>query len=524
MNTAAHRGLRKNCEVAAEQFRRYMFKKCGFFKNYMLPEYEWDDNLTVFGGGKIPKLQFKGKIAVQAHIFYPELAEEIALNANCIPCDFDIYASTDSEQKAALIRETLQKKCKAKKIAVEVFENKGRDVLPFLKQLRPVIGAYDLFCHIHSKRTMSDENFRYGEAWRQYLYRHLFGTKGNVVQILNVFAQEKKCAMVFPETYPIAETGVYGLACKFPHFRELARRWGVKLNKLDVIKDYSPGTMFWARTEPFKNFIQDDWHYKFFKSECGAENFAFEHSVERIWPYLALPRGWTIRRTFNNTEPPAKIASKKRLAFFACGEKLCQSDKDYFSALKELGCQTIAAKRAGGQDSLCAFRDALSAFGFGKLKKYDQVVLADDSCLAPIFPLETLFKKMQDGKKDFWGVTILPQEQKQDERVQSYFMVFEKRVLKDSLFEEFWRGGDLTEAALNEFFKKKFSYDTCFFEYAASKDFLRGQMDCATYRPQQLLLLGCPLIKKEVALSPKGKEQLHNLLVKFSSKKYYAEF
>lgn len=519
MNTAAHRGLRKNCEVAADHYRLFMFKKFGLYKKYMLPEYEWDDNLMVFNAGKIDKLKFSGKIAVQAHIFYPELAEEIAQNANCVPCDFDFYASTDSEKKAALIRETLQKKCKAKKIVVQVFENRGRDVLPFLSQLRPVIADYDIFCHIHSKRTMTVENFYYGECWRKYLYRHLFGTKENVTKILNIFAANEKCAMVFPETYPLTEMGVYGLAYKFPRLRYLAKRYGVDVKKLDVVKDYSPGTMFWARAEAFKQFIQDDWHHQYFRKEFGAQNYAFEHSVERIWPYLASKGGWTFQRTFNNTEPLPKIPAKKRLAFFAhkdTGSALSASDKKYLKALKDMGCQTVSVKCGSDESFLQAFGRALETFGFKELKKFNQLILADNSCLAPLFPLQKLFAKMKDSEKDFWGVTILPEENGRPEFIQPYFIVFESKILKDSSFEEFWTSGDLSETGLTEFFKKKFSYSSCFEEVKNAKEFLRNYSDCPLCRPHELLLLGSPLIKKEPLLSQDGKERLENLVKKIS--------
>ncbi len=517
LNTALHRGFKKNCEVAADHYRLLMYKKFGLYKKYMLPEYEWDNNLLVFNEKKMQELKFAGKIAVQAHIFYPELAEEIAQNVNCIPCDFDIYASTDSEEKAAAIRKVFDEKCKAKKILVQVFENRGRDVLPFLRQLRPVIADYDIFCHIHSKRTMTVENFHYGECWRKYLYRHLFGTKENVTQILNAFAQKKDCAMIFPETYPLTEMGVYGLAYKFPRLRFLAKHYGIKIKKLDIVKDYSPGTMFWARSEAFRNFIQDDWYYKYFKKEFGAENYAFEHSVERIWPFLASSKGWTFQRTFNNCQSNFIKDDKKRLAVFACKDfdsSQKQNDQKYIKALEALGCQTICANCDAGEDYFDAYKKALGAFGFDKLQAYDQVILADNSCLPPIFPLENVFERVKDLKKDFWGLTMLPEENGRPEFIQSYFLVFENAILKDSAFEEFWTSNETSEIKLTEFFKKKFTCACAFEEVKNSKEFLNNYSDCPLRRPHELLLLGSPLIKKEFELSDKGKEQVNRLIEK----------
>ena len=459
INTAAHRGLKQNCEVAANQARRFLYKKFGLCKKYIMPQYEWDENLEVFNGTKCPRLDFAGKIAVQAHLFYPELAQEICQNINLIPCDFDLYVSTDTEQKASLIQETMKRNCRAKNVLVQVFENRGRDVLPFLQQLRPVIKNYDLFCHIHSKRTPTDENFKFGESWRRYLLRHLFGTKSNVCRILNIFEHEEKRALVFPETYPVVSIGVYELAYKFPRLIQLAKRYGFNLKKFDIAKDYSPGTMFWARASAFKEFIQDDWYDSFFKKEKGAINHAFEHSVERIWPYIALAGGWNFKRTFNNTFTVPKIKSKKRLAIFAKGGEQdaagIKSDKEYLNALGALASKTVLAE-CGSENNILTFKKALNDVGFEKLKNYDQLILADNSCRAPLFPLQNLFAQMQGQNKDFWAATIYPPSSGQEEFLQAHFMVFEKPILQSPLFKEFWTRPFIAERDITDFFKKTF--------------------------------------------------------------------
>lgn len=81
-----------------------------------------------------------------------------------------------------------------------IVENRGRDVAPFLVQMKDKIGQYDYLCHIHSKKTTLSE---YGDMWRKYLYWHLFGTSENIKGILQTFENNSKVGLIFPETYPV---------------------------------------------------------------------------------------------------------------------------------------------------------------------------------------------------------------------------------------------------------------------------------------------------------------------------------
>jgi lipopolysaccharide biosynthesis protein len=71
----------------------------------------------------------------------------------------------------------------------------------------------------------------------------------------------------------------------------------------------------------------------------------------------------------------------------------------------------------------------------GYLKEADEVIFANDSCYAPMTSFKPMFKEMAKRKDlDFWGNT---QSAKFNPHLQSYFLVFRKKVLHSPSFMAF---------------------------------------------------------------------------------------
>ncbi|HFI0812195.1 TPA: rhamnan synthesis F family protein, partial [Streptococcus suis] len=83
--------------------------------------------------------------------------------------------------------------------------------------------------------------------------------------------------------------------------------------------------------------------------------------------------------------------------------------------------------------------------------QYDSVTLMNDTCFGPLWNLEDYYSQFDsDVNVDFWGMTnhletkidsvVVP------EHLQSYFMVFKKRILQSQAFVGFWSSvSDLTD-------------------------------------------------------------------------------
>lgn len=69
------------------------------------------------------------------------------------------------------------------------------------------------------------------------------------------------------------------------------------------------------------------------------------------------------------------------------------------------------------------------------ITKYTQLTLANDSVYGPFFDLAQVYKKMENSGLDMWGLT---DSWDYSYHVQSYFMVFNQKLLHSRSFKEFW--------------------------------------------------------------------------------------
>lgn len=84
----------------------------------------------------------------------------------------------------------------------------------------------------------------------------------------------------------------------------------------------------------------------------------------------------------------------------------------------------------------------------GFIEEADELLLANDSCIGPIFSIERLFDSMTEDSCDFWGITINNSgafhhanmsrfDMTKYPHVQSYFVLLKRQVFTSKVFEEF---------------------------------------------------------------------------------------
>jgi len=91
-----------------------------------------------------------------------------------------------------------------------------------------------------------------------------------------------------------------------------------------------------------------------------------------------------------------------------------------------------------------AWKDAINQIGWSHISKFDELILANDSCYAPMFPFSEMFTAMSERGDDFWGVTEHPAARTRsgqlEAHLQSYFLVFTNKVVLSESFRHFWQG------------------------------------------------------------------------------------
>lgn len=106
------------------------------------------------------------KLAVVVHIYYVALWKELAASIKNISEDFDLFVTLSESiaDKTAITAEILKGFPAAN---VEIVENKGYDILPFLKVLKTLdLDRYSGVVKLHTKRDMPTDDFKLQPEWR----------------------------------------------------------------------------------------------------------------------------------------------------------------------------------------------------------------------------------------------------------------------------------------------------------------------------------------------------------------------
>ena len=162
--------------------------------------------------------------------------------------------------------------------------------------------------------------------------------------------------------------------------------------------------------------------------------------------------------------------------------------------------------------------------GAENLKKYDQLILFNDTFYGPFYSFGNIFSKMELQNVDFWGITVhgkaydgwgiceygyLP------EHIQSYFTVYEKQLIITDIFWNYWTSLPLA---------KSFSEAVCFHEVRQTKFFSDAGYSysvlCDTrilengysysdnhyiYNPFMLIKnFNCPIVKRKAFITDRG--------------------
>ncbi len=78
----------------------------------------------------------------------------------------------------------------------------------------------------------------------------------------------------------------------------------------------------------------------------------------------------------------------------------------------------------------------IDTIGIEKLCEYDELILSNDSCFGPFYPLSPIFEKMNSRTIDFWGLTACSIFQT---HLQSFFIVFKRNVFISEAFIKFFK-------------------------------------------------------------------------------------
>jgi len=256
-----------------------------------------------FNKNKYPLINISSIIiAVHVHVFYEDVFNKIIKKLKFIPLKYDLYISTVSEEKKTNIKKILRK-TNANKYEIKIYENKGRDVYPFLTQMKKHYKKYKYICHLHTKKSMHKKLL--GSNWSIYLYNNLIGTREIISEILLDFQLNEKLGFIFPEVYHDIIKEVKNFTnINFPLHKNNKYYMNYILkalfqNKYKVGENlvFPVGNMFWTKTIAIFQIFNTEFEYP---EELGQTNETIMHAIERIWLYLVKLNGYHYKMIMKN--------------------------------------------------------------------------------------------------------------------------------------------------------------------------------------------------------------------------------
>jgi len=217
---------------------------------------------------------------IAIHMYYFDMLDDLCVHIDKLRehMDFEVIVSTTEDNKPHI--EEIARKLDA--FRVLLVENRGRDVLPFLKALRHVEG-FKYACKIHTKTTGP-------KAWIGP-YKHSFGNWRDLMwnTLMNPVEVKKIIRFLENDTAIYAPSNLWLRKIHQGHFKKNLENMkkieevvGMKLSKQPFIA----GTMFWFdvnRLIWLNNYDLED----LFEPEEGATDGKMEHAFERCLVQLA---------------------------------------------------------------------------------------------------------------------------------------------------------------------------------------------------------------------------------------------
>lgn len=230
-----------------------------------------------------------GRIAVHVHLYYPDLAAEVARYLRNMPFGFDLLVSVTDDTGRSACHTAFRALPKLLNMRVETVPNRGRDIAPMICTFGSVLREYDYVGHIHTKKSLYNDGATHG--WREYLYGSLLGGKARLRRIFALLHQGD--GMVYPQTFhrvPYA-------GCCWMANREAGRAWVARLGLAHFPPgyfDFPVGSMFWARADVLRPLFDAGITLEHFDEEQGQNDGTFAHVMERLLGIVAAESGRSI--------------------------------------------------------------------------------------------------------------------------------------------------------------------------------------------------------------------------------------
>ncbi|KRE84612.1 hypothetical protein ASG75_11980 [Rhodanobacter sp. Soil772] len=218
------------------------------------------------------------------HVWYPELMDELVTALRASGIDWRIVITTAHEREQSVRERMAQLGLDAE---IDVFENRGRDILPFLHVANRLLDeGVTTVLKLHGKRSTHRQD---GETWRRELLDKLLAPE-RAARIAAAFRDDATLGLVHAEG----------------HLQPLDYYWGANQANVDYLTcrlgiaapqvehdNFIAGSMFWLRPAALRLLLDAHLEVAEFEAEAGQLDGTLAHAIERVFSLSASAGGFS---------------------------------------------------------------------------------------------------------------------------------------------------------------------------------------------------------------------------------------
>lgn len=162
-----------------------------------------------------------------------------------------------------------------------------------------------------------------------------------------------------------------------------------------------------------------------------------------------------------------------------------------------------------------AYKDVfVNILGEDEIKKWDEIVLCNDTFYGPFISFKTIFNIMEQKKNDFWGLNYV--DRGFLSHIQAYFLVFKKNIIKSG--DLFVYVSNYVDSETTELFDIYASFEVGIFSYLKRRGYIYDSFaytnNCDIYADAYICVkkYNLPILKKKSFSVQSFSESIINLL------------
>lgn len=247
-------------------------------RTYSNAVHRWQPKPDINPARHLTKSAAKQKIAICLHIYYEDYIERFADALNTFPTQVDLFITLASESFRSHAQTIFSKIKSVNKVSIKTVPNRGRNFGPLLVEFAQDLLKYDLFCHLHSKKSLYSG--REQTQWADYLSEYLLNDCSVVKAVLNAFADNPSFGVYYPTTFWMMPSWVNHVTMNKSYMREWQAT--LRFEDYDDFLSYPAGGMFWARPKALIDILKKEYSYNDFPSEPLPNDGSMLHALERV--------------------------------------------------------------------------------------------------------------------------------------------------------------------------------------------------------------------------------------------------